>query len=627
MPTMPKRIAKTLSLFAIMGQYPTREDAIRYFECVRWGDSPVCTKCGCDSKVTAQKKHPGRYWCGDCRSYFTALTGTPMEYGKVDPRKWIFASYLLMTARKGISAMQLSKEISVHYATAWYMLHRLRLACGNNMEALGGVVEMDATYIGGKRENMSNAKQKAMKGAGRGAVGKTAVVGMRERNGHTKAVVVERENAETVKQLANGNIAEGATVCTDEARAYNVVSKVGFDHRAVNHSAKEYVNGMASTNGIESVWAVLKRGYNGVYHNWSKKHCQAYVNEFAFRLNQGNCERDTQDTWVSALFRLWDNGPLKFNEVNQMSEINHEVLWTSFPKTLPEFNQRFPDEASCRDYLLQVRWGGQPTCPRCGCEKTWVVHTGKHFECASCGHQTSITAGTLMNGTRKPLSVWFRAIWEVCVHKQGISAKDLQRVMGFGSYETAWTWLHKIRRALVDQTRRPLTGVVEMDEGFIGGKGSAKSIALVAAERGGRIRFAQAPSNDQGSIKRFVDQEIDEQAIVVTDGLASYNDQTLSDRPHAAVVQDKLEKQAKDSLQQCHWAISNLKRWLLGTHHGAVSGKHLQAYLDEFTFRYNRRKTQGIGRLAARTLQFLVQHSPLTRRDLVENTQACRLVT
>ena len=294
-----KRIATTLSLFNIMEVYPTKLDAIRYFERIRWGDSPVCTKCGCDSKITPQKKHPGRYWCGECRGYFTALTGTPLEYNKVDPRKWIYASYLLMTARKGISAMQLSKELQVSYKAAWYMLHRLRLACGDDLEALDGVVEMDATYIGGKEANKHEHKKLK---EGRGVVGKQPVIGMRERDGRTKAVVVESENKETVLWLAEELIMEGSTVCTDEAPAYNVVSKAGFTHKKVNHSAREYVNDMASTNGIESVWAIIKRGYNGVYHNWSKKHCQKYVNEFVFRLNEGNCERDTQDR-LNDLFR------------------------------------------------------------------------------------------------------------------------------------------------------------------------------------------------------------------------------------------------------------------------------------------------------------------------------------
>ena len=303
----------------------------------------------------------------------------------------------------------------------------------------------------------------------------------------------------------------------------------------------------------------------------------------------------------------------------------HDELWKNFPKTLPEFNKRFPDEASCTQYLLQVRWNGRPICPKCGGEKMYSLRCGKQFECAGCTHQTSLTAGTLMSGTRKPLLMWFRAIWEVCVHKQGISAKDLQRILGFGSYETAWTWLHKIRRAFVDPKHEALSGVVEMDEGFVGGKGSAKSVVLIAAERGGRIRMQHARSNDKASIKPFVDHEIDEHSLMVTDGLASYNREALSGRLHAQVVQDKRKKQLNDCQQQCHWAISNLKRWLLGTHHGAVSDKHLQSYLDEFTFRYNRRKTHGAGRLVARTLQFLVNHPPLTRRKLIDDTRACRL--
>jgi transposase-like protein len=308
-----------------------------------------------------------------------------------------------------------------------------------------------------------------------------------------------------------------------------------------------------------------------------------------------------------------------------MSTDRQDELWRNFPRTALEFEERFPSEEACCTYWIEARWNGRVACQRCNGEKVWPLRGGRLYECAQCGHQTSLTAGSLLAGTRKPFKAWFRAIFEISVHRHGISAKDLQRIMGFGSYETAWTWLHKLRRALVRPGREPLAAAVQLDEGLVGGKGSEKSMVLVGAEPGGRVRMAHAENNDEATLKRFADAQVAEAAKVTTDGLASYNARSLDGRPHDKVVQTKEQKQEKDAVQNCHWAISNLKRWLLGTHHGAVSAKHLQAYLDEFAFRYNRRKTNGVGRIASRLLQNLIAAEPMSMRQLVEETLPCRL--
>ena len=306
-----------------------------------------------------------------------------------------------------------------------------------------------------------------------------------------------------------------------------------------------------------------------------------------------------------------------------MSQFHHDALWRDFPKTLPEFERRFPDEAAAREYWAELRWNGTPCCARCKSTRVWFLKGRPRLECADCGHQTSLTSGTLLEGTRKPLKIWFRAVLEMTVRRNGVSAKDLQRIMGFGSYETAWTWLHKIRRGLLAEDRAPLDAVIQLDESLTG-KNALKAMIFVGAEVGGRIRMAHAPNNDEKTMKAFVDREIAQSAQITTDGLATYNANVLGNREHEMKVQTPEERADDDAVQSCHWGAALLKRWLMGTHHGAVAKKHLQAYLDEHCFRHNRRKTKGVARIAARALEGLASRGPMTMRMLVDATKECR---
>jgi transposase-like protein len=308
-----------------------------------------------------------------------------------------------------------------------------------------------------------------------------------------------------------------------------------------------------------------------------------------------------------------------------MTQHTPDDLWRDFPKTATEFEARFATEEDCRAYWIEARWGGKPACARCGSTYVWTIRDGTTFECRDCDHQTSLTSGTVLEKTRKPLMWWFRAVFEISTRRTGISAMDLMRIMGFGSYKTAWSWLHKLRAALVRPEREPLGPFVQMDEALVGGKGGPhKELVLVAAEVDGRVRLAHAETNDKATLKRFADGQIAPDARVTTDGLASYDGESLGERPCERVVQTKAERRESDALQVCHWTISLLKRWLLGTHAGAVGPKHLQAYLDEYAFRHNRRKTNGVGRIAAHVIEQLVARPPLTMRSLIDDTRRCR---
>ena len=297
-----------------------------------------------------------------------------------------------------------------------------------------------------------------------------------------------------------------------------------------------------------------------------------------------------------------------------------------YPRTLMELEGRFLAEQTCREYLFALRWPEGFSCPQCAGKSTWPMKRGLWL-CRGCRSQVSVTAGTIFQDSHLPLITWFRAMWYVASQKNGVSALGLQRALGLGSYRSAWAMLHKLRRAMVRPGRDRLRGRVEVDETYWGGKESGgptgrlieeKTIIIVAAECDGaglgRLRLRQIPDLSRATLHGFIAQAVEPGSTVCTDGLPAY--MQLQGYVHDRRIQ-RHQKPGEHLMPRVHRAVSLLKRWLLGTHQGAVGHAHLDYYLDEFTFRFNRRKSASRGKLLYRLAQQAVQVDPAPLKTLI----------
>lgn len=301
-----------------------------------------------------------------------------------------------------------------------------------------------------------------------------------------------------------------------------------------------------------------------------------------------------------------------------------------YPRTPAEFDALFGNEEGCRDYLFRLRWPNGFRCPRCQHQRAWPTGT-ERFQCAACDYQVSVTAGTIFQDTHKPLTLWFRAMWWITSQKTGVSALGLQRVLGLGSYKTAWTWLHKLRRAMVRPGRDRLTGRIEVDDTYVGGpeegrrgRGTLeKAILVVAAEEDGdgigRIRMRRVKDCSAESLQAFVQDAVDPGSVVHTDGWQGYAG--LKEKGYGHEVTEIVDsgKTGSELLPRVHRVVSLLKRWMMGTPQGAVSHDHLDYYLDEFTFRFNRRKSKHRGKLFYRLVQQAANVAPVPYRLVKHN--------
>lgn len=303
-----------------------------------------------------------------------------------------------------------------------------------------------------------------------------------------------------------------------------------------------------------------------------------------------------------------------------------------YPKDFQEFLDQFKTEDDCWNYVFHMRWPNGFTFPRCKSNKYWLTEK-RLIHCTTCEHQTSITGGTIFHGTRKPLLLWFHIIWWVVAQKTGVSAYNLKDFMGFGSYETAWAWLHKLRRAMVRTGRDQLTGEVEVDETYIGGKEigmgkqgrgeETKTLGVVATEcKGkqiGRVRFGCISEATSNFLLQFIEDNVEPGSTIITDGWSGYRPLSQS-----KIYKHKIKnisgsgQEAHELLPHVHMVDSLVKRWINGTHKGNVSPKHLPYYLDEYAFRFNRKLSTYRGKLFYRLIQQAVVTSPVPLNVLVK---------
>lgn len=297
-----------------------------------------------------------------------------------------------------------------------------------------------------------------------------------------------------------------------------------------------------------------------------------------------------------------------------------------YPQTVLELRDQFADEQACRDYLAELRWPEGFRCPACQAQDHWLTDRALRH-CRSCGRQTSVTAGTLFADTHLPLRLWFEALWQVTSQKYGASALGMQRVLGMGSYRTAWTWLHKLRRAMVRPGRDRLQGIVEVDEIFIGGprpgkrgRGAAgKVLVLIAAQEAakgiGRIRLARVADASAHSLEAAITAAIAPGSQVRTDDWKGYHG--LKKLGYGHLIARSTEEVGDNLLPLANRIASLLKRWLIGTHQGAVRSSYLDYYLDEYTFRFNRRTSGSRGLLFYRLVQQAVDLAPVPAKEII----------
>jgi len=312
------------------------------------------------------------------------------------------------------------------------------------------------------------------------------------------------------------------------------------------------------------------------------------------------------------------------------------IISEDFPKNEAEFDKRFSSEQKCFEYLFKLRWPNGFVCRKCSQEEYWHSARGLYI-CKKCEHQHSLIAGTILQNSKKPIASWFKAMWWFTTRKSGVNAVNLKDLLGLGSYETAWSWLQKLRSCTIRQGREKLTGKVEADEFYIGGQSSGGKpgrgaehkcpVAIAVEKKGrklGRIRLEVIDDCSQDSLNEFITNHVEKQSTVVTDGWSGYGSLDAKGYDHDQVLQKEAQDKAS-ILPGVHLVVSLLKRLILGTFQGRFDSKHLQRYLDEFVFRFNRRSVTFVGKKFMRIAEQAMLTDPLPYRLIINGAPVSQM--